>query len=148
MPAAEPATPPLEPLAAIQAAFRDAGIPAVVGGSAVLAALGRIDAVGDWDLVVDCDAADAEAVLTSLGITAERAAPHPDFASDALLRVDAADHSIDVLVRMRIRTPDGVVAIPARPGRTWRGLVLARPEDWRRAYTAMGRHERAALFDD
>lgn len=146
MPAAEPSTPPLEPVTAIQAAFRDAGVPAVVGGSAVLASLGLVDDVRDWDVVVDADATVVERVLGELGLPVERAEPHPGFASDALLRVDAGDHTVDVLVRFRIRTADGVVEIPAREGARWRGLVLSRPEDWRVAYAAMGRMDRAAAL--
>lgn len=65
--------------------------------------------------------------------------------------VDAGDHSIDVLVGFALESAwepgspsdSGVVVIPARPGRTWLGLQMARPQEWILAYRLMGRTERA-----
>ncbi|EXF26290.1 hypothetical protein BG28_00385 [Nesterenkonia sp. AN1] len=57
--------------------------------------------------------------------------------------IEAGDHSIDVLTGFALESNGGVVTIPARPGHAWRGLKMARPEEWLLAYRLMGRAERA-----
>ena len=142
-------TPPLETVRALQAALAEAGAPSVVGGSGLLASLGHVDEARDWDLVLPAGSVEtAEQVLAALELEATRAADeHPRYATEAMLTVDAGDHTIDVLVGFAVRTASGVVAIPARPGGTWRGLVMARADDWTVAYRAMGRDARADLLD-
>ncbi|MAT18271.1 MAG: hypothetical protein CMF56_06855 [Leifsonia sp.] len=145
-------TPPLAAVLAVQTVLRDAGLEPVVGGSALLASLSAdLDEVHDWDVLVDADPDTVARSLAALGRPVRRApepAPEP-YASDALFVVDAGDHEIDVIVRfrIRIRTGTGVLEVPARPGGTWRGLTMARPEDWARAYRAMGRERSAALLE-
>ena len=110
-----PSIPPLQTVALLQASLSDAGIASVVGGSGLLASLGLIDEIHDWDLV------------------------------------DAGDHSIDVLVGFALEAASapgstsggGVVAVPARAGHSWRGLRMARPQEWIVAYRLIGRAERA-----
>ena len=142
-------TPPLETVRALQAALAEAGAPSVVGGSGLLAALELVDEARDWDLVLPAGSVEAaERGLAALGLEATRTADeHPLYATEVMLTVDAGDHAIDVLVGFALRTPDGVVGIPARVGGTWRGLVMARPEDWAVAYRAMGRDARAELLE-
>ncbi len=142
-------TPPLETVRALQAALAEAGVPSVVGGSGLLAALELVDEARDWDLVLPAGSVEtAEQVLAALGLEATRAADaHPLYATEAMFAVDAGDHTIDVLVGFALRTPGGVVAIPARAGGTWRGLVMARADDWVVAYRAMGRDARAELLE-
>jgi hypothetical protein len=137
-------TPPLETVRALQAALAEASVTSVVGGSGLLAALKLVEEARDWDLVLPPGSGEtAERVLAALGLEATRApAGHPLYATEAMLAVDAGDHTIAV------RTPEGVVAIPARPGGDWRGLVMARADDWAVAYRAMGRDARAELLDD
>lgn len=143
-------TPPLETVRALQAALAEAGVPSVVGGSGLLAALGLVSEARDWDLVLPAGSVEtAERVLAALGLEATRAPEgHPLYATEAMLAVDGGDHTIDVLVGFALRTPDGTVAIPAREGGMWRGLVMARTDDWAVAYRAMGRDARADLLDD
>jgi hypothetical protein len=142
-------TPPLETVRALQAALADAGVPSVIGGSGLLASLGLVDEARDWDLVLPAGSVEtAERVLAALGLDATRAPEgHPRYATEAMLAVDAGDHSIDVLVGFAVRPARGVVAIPPGAGDTWRGLVMARADDWAVAYRAMGRDARAALLE-
>ncbi len=87
-------------------------------------------------------------MLVAMGLDAQRApGGHPQFATETLFTIDAGDHSIDVLVGFAIRTQAGIVAIPARAGFEWNGLVMARADDWVVAYRAMGRDARAQLLD-
>ena len=135
-------------VARLQAALRDAGIGSVVGGSGLLASLGLVDTVNDWDLVTDGDEDTIRRVLRALALPD---APDPGdagrFATRALHRLERDGEQVDLLVGFALRTADGVLSIPAAPGGTWNGLVMARPEDWVLAYRAMGRAERAALLE-
>ena len=132
----------------LQEALRDAGIGSVVGGSGLLASLGLVDTVNDWDLVTDGDEAAVAAVLRALGLPAEpEEGDSARYATRSLHRLERDGEHVDLLVGCAIRTPDGVVRIPAAAGGTWRGLTMARPEDWRLAYRAMGRTEKAAALD-
>ncbi len=142
-------TPPLDIVRALQQAFAVEGVVSVVGGSGLLASLGLADEAHDWDLVLPVGSAPvAEQVLAQLGLEAQRApGGHPQFATEALFTIDAGDHSIDVLVGFAVRTDAGVVSVPARAGASWRGLVMARADDWVAAYRAMGRDARASLLE-
>jgi hypothetical protein len=132
----------------LQGALDAAGIGSVVGGSGLLASLGLVDTVNDWDLVTDADAAAVADVLRSLGLPAgSEDGDSGGFATRALHRLEHGGERVDLLVGFAIRTPDGIVRIPAAAGGTWRGLTMARPEDWRVAYRAMGRHTKAGLLD-
>jgi hypothetical protein len=53
--AEEPALPPLEPLRAVLARLEAAGVPHALGGSGLLAALGLVERVNDWDVTCDAD---------------------------------------------------------------------------------------------
>jgi len=50
-------------------ALQDHGADAALGGSGLLAALGLVDAVRDWDVTTDADPAVVEAALQSIGAT-------------------------------------------------------------------------------
>ena len=153
---------PHPPLVVVQALFADLAArgQVVLGGSALLYALGLVESVGDWDLVTDVRADQVAKVLAARGLAAERhSGDSPQFATAALFRVDAGDHQIDVLVDFAIRSDGGegptsavpsgeVVPIPARGWRPWNQMVLGRPEDWELAYRLMGRTEKAALLRD
>ncbi|MFC0682036.1 hypothetical protein ACFFGH_29745 [Lysobacter korlensis] len=140
--------PPMDLVASVQAALRDAGIGSVVGGSGLLASMGLVDTVNDWDLVTDAEERAVQVVLRALGLPD---APDPGdatgFATRALHRLERAGEQVDLLVGFAIRTSDTVVHIPAAPGESWRGLTMARPADWVLAYRAMGRTEKAALLE-
>jgi len=128
-------------------ALATADIPAVVGGSALLVALGLVEEARDWDVVTDAAPDAVGAALRVAGLPAEASGPAGRYLSEALYSVDFADAEIDVIVRFAVRADDGsVVRIPARAGEPWNGLPMAHPDDWRAAYAAMGRPDRAALL--
>lgn len=150
--------PPLQTVTGLQAALGDAGIESVIGGSGLLASLGLIHTVQDWDLVIDGDAdADAdtddgrrvdpvpavEQVLDAMGLPHRRRERSGIFHTTAAIQVEAGDHSIDVLIGFALESSGRVVRIPARSGHVWKGLTMARPEEWLLAYRLMGRAERA-----
>ena len=139
------------PLGVVQALFADLAVRGrvVLGGSALLYALGLVDAVGDWDLVTDVPAEQMAEVLAARGLSAERlGGDSPRFATAALFRVDAGDHQIDVLVDFAIRSGGSVTPILPRGWRLWQGMMLGRPQDWQLAYRLMGRTEKVELLRD
>lgn len=137
-------TPPLEPVRSIVAALDAAGLPVAVGGSAVLAALGLVDVVRDWDVAVQGDPDAVGRILDSLGLTvADRTEHVPPFATVRRFVVDAGDHDLDVLVGFALRDGPAVWRVPVRVFSTWHGLPIAHPADWERAYRLMGRTDRA-----
>ncbi|GAA1166786.1 hypothetical protein [Nesterenkonia sandarakina] len=151
---AAPSIPPLQTVTRLQSALSEAGIESVVGGSWLLASLGLIQTVQDWDLVIDSEAGvqggrwvdpvpAVEQVLAAMGLRHLRRERSGIFRTSAALQVDAGDHSIDVLVGFALESQGRVVSIPARPGHMWQGLRMARPEEWLAAYRLMGRAERA-----
>jgi hypothetical protein len=138
--------PPLAPLRRVLDALEAADIPAVVGGSAFLVALGILTEARDWDVVTDADPDLVAAALRAAGLPVEPSGPSERYPSE-LFSVDLDGAEIDVIVRFAVRADDGeVVHVPARAGTPWNGLPMARPDDWRAAYRAMGRPERAALL--
>lgn len=141
------AVPPLRPLQQVLSALESAGISAVVGGSALLVSLGLAESANDWDVVTDADPDAVAAALEGGGFAATHGGPSGQFASEALFRIDQGDAHIDVISRFAVRSAEGrTVAVPARLGARWRGLPMARRDDWWAAYTAMGRTAQASLL--
>lgn len=138
--------PPLSLIVEMQQKFAARGMHSVVGGSAVLASLGLVEDVQDWDLLTDAAPAVVQEVLEALECRYERLGPAGVFRSAGLFRVSAEDHTIDIISRFTIETPEGMVHIPARAGDQWQGLVLARPQEWELAYRLMGRTQRVDLL--
>ncbi|HLS25771.1 MAG TPA: hypothetical protein VK063_07855 [Beutenbergiaceae bacterium] len=133
-------------IGSLQESLAAAGVPTVLGGSALLASLGLTTQVRDWDLVTDADAAIARNALERLGHAYARRPPTEVYRSAAALTFKVQGLEVDLLVQFAIRTSQGTVAIPARPGATWHGLTMARREDWARAYALMGRQEKAVAL--
>lgn len=140
--------PPLGLIRQLQERLSATGIPSVVGGSGLLASLGLVSRINDWDLVTDAEPESVQQVLDELEFTYRRAETSGIFRTEALFVVSAENYEIDVLVRFALDSPDGTVPIPARAGSTWCGLTMARPEEWRLAYRLLKRHDRAALLAD
>lgn len=140
------AVPPLETVKLLQERLLAAGIPSVIGGSALLVSLGLLERANDWDLVTDAEPAAVRPVLDEIGLAYSLAETSGIFRTGALFTVSAEDHEIDVLVQFALEAPEGVVVIPARAGEMWRGLRMARPEEWRLAYRLLGRDDRADLL--
>ncbi|WP_261166824.1 hypothetical protein [Microbacterium sp. Marseille-Q6965] len=140
--------PPTDTAVRIVAALRERGLPVAVGGSALLASLGLVDRVRDWDITCEGEPAVVTAALDRLGLawTAPASAGRP-FATRARLVVDAGDHEIDVLVGFAAWDGDRLVPFPVGVTGEWRGLPIADPAVWAIAYRLIGRPERAALLE-
>ena len=142
---------PHPPLQVVQALFADLAAlgRVVLGGSALLYALGLSDRVRDWDLVTDVPAEQVAQVLAARGLPAERrSGDSPQFATAALFQVGAGDHDIDVMVDFAVPAAAETVVIPPRSWRSWNQMMLADPQDWELAYRLMGRVEKAELLHD
>jgi hypothetical protein len=71
-------TPPLETVRALQAALAEAGVPSVVGGSGLLAALELVDEARDWAVAYRAMGRDARAdLLEGAGPGGLSAGEHP-----------------------------------------------------------------------
>lgn len=139
--------PPLDAVTAIVAVFEGRGWPVAVGGSAVLAWLGLVDTVRDWDVTVDADPDEVRHALLAAGFEPEDRTSHEHpFATRCRLTLTLADHEIDVLVGFALSDGAAIVPIPVRVAGQWQGLPVAHPVDWELAYRLMGRSERAAML--
>lgn len=143
-----PRTPPLPPLRDLLGRLERAGLPHALGGSGLLAALGLVDAVNDWDVTVD---ADLEAVAAAcLGLAFTR---HGNSGCHADHKLGFEADRIELIVRFAFFVPGGVVTIPTVVTRRWRGVPVGSPLGWAVAYALMGelegeprRRERAELL--
>lgn len=143
-PSGPPRTPPLTVVAAVVAALRAHGAVAAVGGSGLLAALGLAERVRDWDLTTDAATDTVEAALASTGLGYTRvSAGEGRFETRARFCVPGGDHEVEVLVGFAVRDGDRLVPLPTRVGGHWRGLPVADPAVWVRAYRLLGREDRA-----
>ncbi|EKP94085.1 hypothetical protein [Thermaerobacter subterraneus] len=130
-----------------------AGCPVVLGGSGLLASLGLVDRVRDWDLVTD---APLERVLAAVPVIqgwsgSLQVRRHPPFASRFFIRwtpVPGSEprRSVDLIGGFAIRTAGGICHLPALQGGTWQDVPIASPEVWLVAYRLMNRHDRADLL--
>jgi len=68
-------TPALSVVAAVVDALQARGAVAAVGGSGLLAALGLVDSVRDWDVTTDAETQTVEAALVGVAGCAVAAAP-------------------------------------------------------------------------
>ncbi|WP_158879559.1 hypothetical protein [Amycolatopsis anabasis] len=143
----EPALPPVAPVRVVLDALAARGAEAAVGGSGLLAALGLGSVVHDWDVTTE---APAEVVRSALGDTGLTFRPDTvrdgPYATRERFAVD--EGPVDVLVGFAIRTATGVEALPTRVTGHWRGLPLADPAVWARAYRLLGRTAKADLLDE
>lgn len=129
-------TPPIEPLLALTRRLDDAGIRWALGGSGLLAALGLVDVVNDWDVTCDADVETLEALFADV--------EHSSHGNDAL----HADHKLtfpeeraELIARFAFFVPGGVVRVPVLVSREWRGLPVGSPEAWAAAYALLGEGE-------
>lgn len=135
--------PPREPVDHVLWALEQAGIVACVGGSALLASLGLVDVVRDWDVTTDASTDAVIDALRNAEIAFQVTAPHALFASGAHLVVDQV---VEVIVGFAVRVGQDVTVLPARPTSLWDGLPMADPAVWAVAYRLMGRLDRAELL--
>jgi hypothetical protein len=130
-------------------AIENAGLPAAIGGSGLLAALGLVQDVRDWDVTTEGDLATVEAALRATGYPVSLAPPgDPRYRTRARYLVDGGDHEVDVMVDFAVATPGGIEAFATRVTQTWLGLPIGDPAVWARAYRAIDRPARAAVLEE
>ncbi len=88
---------------AVVSALQSEGAVAAVGGSGLLAALGLVDSVRDWDVTTDAATQTVEAALAGVAGAVFSAAPAGEageagYATRARFIVHSEDHDVDVLV--------------------------------------------------
>jgi hypothetical protein len=130
------ALPPIEPLRACLARLEAAGVPHALGGSGLLAALGLVDHVNDWD--VNCDA-DLDTLASLFA-----GQPHERFGNSgchADHKLNLEHNGIELIARFAFFVDGGVVRIPTKVTRRWRELPVGSPEGWAVAYALMGELE-------
>lgn len=137
--------PPLPPVQSVVWTLQSSGLLPTLGGSGLLLTHGLVDAVRDWDLLVDANVVDVHDVLSRAGLSwtdaADRSGP---YATTSRLLLHVEDVEIDLMVDFAI-WPDGVahdepaVRIPSLPAGTWNGLPLGSLEAWLVAYRLMDR---------
>ncbi|MER6840388.1 hypothetical protein [Streptomyces platensis] len=127
--------------------LRARGMEPALGGSGLLVALGLAEIAHDWDLTVDSP---ADAVREALGEGGFRFSDGTGgdrvYATRRRFVIDGGDHTIDLLVGFALRSTDEIVPLPTQVTGSWRGLPLADPVVWERAYILLGRSGKAALL--
>lgn len=133
--------PPMEtpPIASLQRAFARltaARVPCALGGSGLLAGLGLVDHVRDWDITAEGDVAAIAALFADL--------PH-ELAGNSGIHADhkvmLMAEKVEVIVNFAFAVEGPVIRIPTLARATWNGVPLASPEAWAVAYALMGEYE-------
>lgn len=138
-------TPPLAAARRVVSALQQHGFRPALGGSGLLVALGLADVAHDWDVTVDGPAERVAAALESAGLAyQDRSDRQGPYASGRRLVLDGP---VDLLVNFALRGPEGVEVLPSRVTGQWRGLPLADPIVWARAYRLLGRADKAMLIE-
>ena len=132
--------PPLEPMRAITARLDAAGIEWGVGASGLLASLGLVDQVNDWDIQVEAGPDQVRAVFAG-----ERYEFHGHGGCHADWKLAFADARTEVIPRFAFFAPAGIVHVRLAVSRHWRGLPIASPEGWACAYWLMGEYDEPSL---
>ena len=134
-------TPPFEPLLEVVARLEAEGIRCALGGSGLLAALGLVGTVGDWDLTAD---APLERLLPIARDWPFETAGSSGVHADAKLMFPAL--SVEVIARFAFLGPAGVIHIPTLESGRWRGVPLGSPEAWLAAYHLLERPAKRDLL--
>jgi len=141
--ATEPASlklPPLAGLLSLVARLDDAGIAWAVGGSALLASLGLVDRVNDWDVQVDSDVEPLQRLFADVPH-----AFHGHGGCHADWKLSFDEQATELIPRFAFFVPGGVVRIPFHVSGHWLALPVASPEGWACAYALMGAYDEPAL---
>jgi hypothetical protein len=133
-------TPPIESLQSAFARLTAAGVTCALGGSGLLAALGLVDEVHDWDLTAEGDVHAIAALFADL--------PH-ELAGNSGIHADhkvmLPGESVEVIVNFAFAVEGPVVRIPTLAHGTWNEVATASPECWAVAYWLMGEYEGVPL---
>ena len=128
--------PPLAPLRGLLDRLDRAGLRHALGASGLLAALGLVAKVNDWDVQVDAPIDALERATT--GVASARFG-NDRVHADHKLSFDA--ERVELIAGFAFFAPAGVVTIPFAVTGTWQGLPLASPTAWAAAYALMGELE-------
>jgi hypothetical protein len=141
--------PPLEPLRARLSRLEAAGIPHALGASGLLAALGLVDRVNDWDVTLECDDAVARALFQG-----ERFEFFGNNGVHADHKLSFEEERIELIPRFAFFCGKYVVRIPTVVTRRWLGVPVGSPVAWYAAYWLLGelenddrRRDRAARLE-
>ncbi|BFT71831.1 hypothetical protein [Paenibacillus sp. P36] len=121
------------------------GIPYALGGSGLLHALGLVEQMNDWDLLVECPKEKLTEAIQGYSWQ-EQTSGEGLFASE--YRIQVVPLSIDFIGYFAMRSMKGIVKLPLgkREGSSWQGIPLSAPETWYVAYKMMGREPKAELL--
>jgi len=129
-------TPPVESLQKVFARLSAAGVPCALGASGLLASLGLVDEVRDWDITAEGDVGAIAALFADL--------PHELAGSSGIhadQKVMLSGESAEVIVNFAFAVEGPVIRIPTLAAGTWNGVTTASPECWAVAYWLMGEYE-------
>ena len=132
-------SPPLEPLLEIVGALEAAAVVVALGGSGLLAALGLVDQVNDWDLTTDASLDQVGVALR--GFETEWCGSSGIHADQKLIIAAARTECI---IGFAFQSEAGVSRIPTVVTRHWNGVPVGSPEGWAIAYALLGREPKAA----
>jgi hypothetical protein len=132
--------PPLPPLRDITARLDTEGIAWAVGASGLLASLGLVDQVNDWDVQVEADPEKLQWLFAGVAHTF-----HGHGGCHADWKLAFAAERTELIPRFAFYAPAGVVNLPLRVSGHWRGLPIASPEAWACAYWLMGQYDAPSL---
>ena len=138
----------MKAVAQIVAALVASGAEVAVGGSGLLAALGLVESVRDWDITTDAPENVVVDALDSVGLPyAAMGAGDGLYATRARFVVDCGDHNVDVLVGFAVREQGSSIPVETLVTRYWNGLPIGDPRAWAKAYRIIGRSQSAALLE-
>ena len=132
--------PPVEGLRRVTERLDAAGIAWAVGASGLLASLGLVDEVNDWDVQVEVDPTEVRVLYMDLPY-----AFHGHGGCHADWKLAFATEKTELIPRFAFFVPDGVVRVRMHVSDTWRGLPIASPESWACAYAIMGMLDEPSL---
>ena len=132
--------PPLAPLRSLAARLDTAGIAWAVGGSGLLASLGLVSEVNDWDVQVEADPEKLQWLFASVPHSFHG---HGGCHADWKLAFEA--ERTELIPRFAFYAPESIVTVPLRVSGHWRGLPIASPEGWACAYWLMGQYDAPTL---
>jgi hypothetical protein len=118
-----------------------------LGGSGLLASLGLVDDVRDWDLTTDASWEKVKPALEGLNYTL--IPPNGIFATQYLCQIRIDTTVIELMGSFAIYTSAGTKhAVRTRILRYWNNVPVGCPEEWARAYDLIGRPEKAQLLQN
>ena len=136
--------PRLDAAIEVVTALESRSIVVALGGSGLLAALGLLDEVRDWDLTTDESPQMVEAALNSAGLRSCRiVAGDLNYTTQARFCVPGDGYDVDLIVGFGLRHKGEIVHLPTRVTGQWRGLPLGDPVTWELTYRILGRTARA-----